>query len=64
MEELNSEIEGLNRKVETFLSRVEGLYSLVEELHRRFNSTIKMLTLVLRLVRKFSNPFHMKHSFS
>ncbi len=63
LKEPNSEVKGLDNKVETFLSRAEGSYNLVEEIHHRDYSTVRMLTLVLRLLRKLSNSFNMRNLF-
>ena len=63
LQEPNTELEGLENKVETFLSRAEGSYNLVEEIHHRDYSTVRMLTLVHRLLRKLSNSFDMRNLF-
>ncbi len=63
LKEPNSEVKGLDNKVETLLSRAEGSYNLVEVIHHRDYSTVRMLTLVLRLLRKLSNSSNMRNLF-
>ena len=55
--ELISKVGGLDSKAGTFLSRVEGSYNLVEDLPRRAYSTVRMLPMVLRLLRKLPKSF-------